>query len=211
MKRPNQLWVADITHVATLSGEDEDTEHEEAVVRLSGSGGGFDGVTAEFDVRAIDDESSVMIGIEKAVWQFQEGPPCVADGIDVCPDRNRRSVRVMNDPDDGASYARVRAWFAALEVLVLNGNAVSVLWPLAGLGALRELDVSRNAVSALGPLSWLRALALDGNRIVDVTPLWGLSALEVVDHGGNRIERLDGLAADRPLRGRVILARWAMA
>ena len=77
-----------------------------------------------------------------------------------------------------------------LRRLNLSGNALTDLWPVAGLWELESLDLSDNSVVDLAPLAGLtslRRLDLAGNRIDDLGPLAGLPALEVLLLDGNRV------------------------
>ena len=70
---------------------------------------------------------------------------------------------------------------ARLRVLVLDGNRVSDLWPLAHLGNLEQLGLADSAVtdvSALQDLARLRRLDLGGGQVTDLSPLGDVGALE---------------------------------
>ncbi len=101
----------------------------------------------------------------------------------------RRSVSLA-----GAGLAdgglAIRDLPANLRRLDLSGNALTDLWPVAGLRELESLDLSDNSVVDLAPLAGLtslRRLDLAGNRIDDLGPLAGLPALEVLLLDGNRV------------------------
>ncbi len=75
-----------------------------------------------------------------------------------------------------------------LQNVMLRGNQISDLTPLAHLSTLRHLDLKGNQISDLTPLahlSTLRYLDLRGNQISDLTPLAHLSTLRYLDLRGN--------------------------
>ena len=78
--------------------------------------------------------------------------------------------------------------------MLLPGNSITDLTPLAVLADLRILDLSGNRVVDVTPLASrtrLTHLNLDGNRIVDLTPLTGLRQLQVLTLDNNLVRRLD--------------------
>ena len=81
--------------------------------------------------------------------------------------------------------------------LDLSSNALTDLWPVAGLRELESLDLSDNAIVDLAPLAGLtslRRLDLAGNRIDDLWPLAGLPALEVLLLDDNQVADAGALA-----------------
>jgi hypothetical protein len=83
-----------------------------------------------------------------------------------------------------------------LEHLVLWGNFIEDLSPLAGLIRLRALDVGWNAISDVGPLAGLTALevlSIRENTIRDLGVLSGLTELENLDVSYNEISDIDAI------------------
>ncbi len=84
-----------------------------------------------------------------------------------------------------------------LEVLVLPGNDVEDLVPLADLTQLRELDLAGNFVSDLGPIAGLtdlELLDLTGNMITSVAALREIRGLNQLRLGMNMITQISALA-----------------
>src|SRR5438309_422804 len=74
---------------------------------------------------------------------------------------------------------------------------MSDLAALAGLSALRSLDVSFTEVSELAPLarlSALQSLRVSGTQVSDLAPLAGLSALETLHVSSTQVSDLAPLA-----------------
>ena len=77
-----------------------------------------------------------------------------------------------------------------LTELILYGNEIGNITPLAGLTALTELDLGLNQISDITPLTNLTALTvltLYHNQISDITPLTNLTALTVLKLYHNQI------------------------
>jgi len=90
-----------------------------------------------------------------------------------------------------------------LEVLVMSGNEIADISPLAGLGNLTELNLADNEIVDIAPLASLTNLGmlfLHNNDIVDISPLSGLSSLTGLFLRGNRINDITPLvnSADIP-------------
>ncbi|WFN35224.1 right-handed parallel beta-helix repeat-containing protein [Methanogenium sp. S4BF] len=63
-----------------------------------------------------------------------------------------RTLSVLSAPDRGIVSLSGLEFAASLQVLLLDNNRVSDLWPLAGLTGLHELVISHNEVRDLTPL-----------------------------------------------------------
>ncbi|MCL2409685.1 MAG: leucine-rich repeat domain-containing protein [Oscillospiraceae bacterium] len=84
-----------------------------------------------------------------------------------------------------------------LTSLLLAGNYISDLSPLAGLTNLTFLSLFENEISDLTPLTGLTNLAtlmLDANQISDLTPLAGLYNLMFLGLESNQISDISPLA-----------------
>ncbi len=91
----------------------------------------------------------------------------------------------------GIEYALI------LKNLLLQGNNIANLAPLATLTTLEYLYLSRNSVTDISPLSSLtrlKRLTLDFNRISDIRPLAGLTALTHLGLTRNSISDVNPLA-----------------
>ncbi len=102
-----------------------------------------------------------------------------------------RYIPRLEAGDQGIESLRGAECLQALRHLVISGNQLTSLEPLAGLTHLQALDATRNAIADLTPLrglSRLRELYLWNNAIRDATPLAQLPSLEVVDLRTNRLD-----------------------
>lgn len=105
-----------------------------------------------------------------------------------------------------------------LASLVLPGNDIADLSPLANLKMLQKIDVSDNRVQDLSPLAGLErlqylnaegneidsvkplrklesltSLYMSGNRVADLTPIFGLSKLWSIYFNNNQLTDLSGI------------------
>ena len=85
-----------------------------------------------------------------------------------------------------------------LDTLLLTGNQIANLQPLANLTKLIELYLDFNAITSvehLTSLTNLNTLILAGNQISDVSPLASLTNLTRLNLSGNQISDFSSLAA----------------
>ncbi len=111
------------------------------------------------------------------------------------------AVRV--DGSKNLRYLTPLAGLTALRSLDLNDTQVSDVTPLAGLTALQTLWLTGTQVSDVTPLAGLTALqtlGLDHTRVSDVTPLAGLTALQTLGLTGTQVSDVTPLAALTALR-----------
>jgi internalin A len=88
-----------------------------------------------------------------------------------------------------ASLSGLEHWIGLTD-LVIWGNQISDLGPLAGLSQLDQLRLGQNLIADLAPLAGLTGLTrldLDGNQIADFSALAGLTGLTRLSLGGNQI------------------------
>ena len=91
-----------------------------------------------------------------------------------------------------------------LEVLILNTNEISDLFPLSALKQLTGLVLRSNSITDLSPLAaltQLTGLELGGNNISDVSPLSTLKQLTGLGLVWNNISDISPLAALKQLTG----------
>ena len=87
--------------------------------------------------------------------------------------------------------------FPQLRVLVATDLGLTDCPPLAGLTALKSLDISNNQISNCAPLAallQLNKLDISNNQIADCSPLAGLSSLNFLDISVNKIADCSPLA-----------------
>ncbi len=85
-----------------------------------------------------------------------------------------------------------------LEILLLYGNWIEDISPLAELVNLERLDLSDNHITDIEALSELKELVwlmLDFNQISDISVLLQLTSLEQVNIRGNNLDLTPGSAA----------------
>jgi len=84
-----------------------------------------------------------------------------------------------------------------LTTLLLWGNQISDIWPIAGLTNLTHLFLGDNQImdiSALSGLTNLTYLSLNGNQINDISPLAGLTNLTKLLLGNNQINNISAVS-----------------
>lgn len=85
-----------------------------------------------------------------------------------------------------------------LELLYIDNNRISDISPLSNLRKIRHLGLIGNSISNLTPLASMtnmRSLHLGKNLIRDITPLEGMKQLEIVSLDQNPIQSLGSLGA----------------
>ena len=108
-----------------------------------------------------------------------------------------------NRISDVTSRTTPLAGMTALKRLDLRENGVADITPLAGMVELEWLYLAGNRISDVTPLAAmtaLRALDLDENGVTDITPLAGMVELGRLYLAGNRISDVSPLAAMTTLR-----------
>jgi Leucine-rich repeat (LRR) protein len=96
-----------------------------------------------------------------------------------------------------AGRAPPEAWRPWIHRLSFIDNDLVDLAPLAGLTALRSLDLTNTQIADLAPLAGLAALqslTLWNTKVADLAPLAGLTALQVLDLEGTQVADLAPLA-----------------
>ena len=92
-----------------------------------------------------------------------------------------------------------------LESLLLGGNNIADLSPIAGLAKLHTLYLQRNNISDINPLARLTNLSglflYNNNTIFDLSPLSGLTRLTTLFLGNNNISDISPLSALNNLEG----------
>ena len=107
------------------------------------------------------------------------------------------SLRVLILPGNKIIDLTPLAHLTSLQMLNLSGNEIIDLTPLAHLTSLRVLDLANNEISDITPLAQLtllRVLDLSDNEIIDLTPLAHLTQLTELDLSDNEIIDLTPLA-----------------
>lgn len=115
------------------------------------------------------------------------------EGLEECP-----SLRRLILSNNGFEAVPPLSWCPNIEVLALDGNAISDLpEELTGLPFLRELYLQGNRIASIslpGPCPALGSLDLSGNLLGSDAGLEAFPALQRLSLAGNRITRLERLS-----------------
>ena len=204
-------------------------------VRAAGDGGGHASqvkvalaATPSAPVAIADAKLSAGIARALAVMAQRNSPPTASDakraGDTVVTQGQMAMLTDLDLRQSGIADLRGLEHAVNLRTLLLGGNQVAGLSPLANLRFLSTLDLAGNGiadvsalagleglqdlwlganrltdVAALGELANLTVLALDANEIVDVSPLAGLHGLQRLWLNENAIVDISPLAANTGL------------
>jgi len=184
---------------------------------LTFSGGGYNGVTAQVEVRvgvgvSVPD-ANLRAGLERLLGK-NPGQVILRSELAELTSLNIRnqpitdltgleyatSLRDLQLPRNSLANIDLSplSGLTSLTRLNLNGNGISDLSQLSGLTALQRLELVDNAitdVSQLRELTSLRKLFLRDNAIVDIEPLvanTGLGSGDTLDLRGNPLNRVYG-------------------